>query len=168
VRALRPEQVQQWLGLPLPRVLDSDEEACALARGLRRARLDGGALRAHAAFRARGYTRRVLGAWEGWEVVLVGWLPGQATRVHDHGTSWGAIRVLSGWLDEQRFHAGRSGLFPAAHRCLRAGSAFHESPEVIHRVSNPATSPAVSLHLYSPTPLRMRTYRAGGVPPRGG
>ena len=165
MRAVRPEEVRRWLGLALPRVLRSDEEASELAQALRRARLDGRALRAHAAFRARGYARRVLVDLEGWEIVLVGWLPGQATRVHDHGRSWGAIRVLSGCLDEQRFDAG---LAPTARRLLHAGSAFHEAPDTIHRVANPAAAPAVSLHLYSPAPLQMRTYRVGGRPPRGG
>jgi predicted metal-dependent enzyme (double-stranded beta helix superfamily) len=86
------------------------------------------------------------------DVWLISWATEQASELHDHAGSLGALTVVSGSLVEQRWvgdglrarrvRAGRSIGFPLGH---------------VHDVSNPAAAPAVSVHAYSP-PLTAMSY----------
>jgi len=88
------------------------------------------------------------------DVWLITWATEQAAELHDHAGSLGALTVVSGSLAEQRWvgdglrsrqvRAGRSLGFPLGH---------------VHDVGNPATTPAVSVHAYSP-PLTAMSYYA--------
>jgi mannose-6-phosphate isomerase-like protein (cupin superfamily) len=93
------------------------------------------------------------------DVWLISWATSQAAELHDHAGSLGALTVVSGRLDEQRWtgtglrtrtlRAGRSAGFPLGH---------------VHDVENRAVEPAVSVHAYSP-PLTAMSYY--GVTPDG-
>jgi predicted metal-dependent enzyme (double-stranded beta helix superfamily) len=87
------------------------------------------------------------------EAWLITWMPGQATEVHDHGGSAGAIAVLSGWLHETV--AGEQGQVGAwlGPRSVRAFA-----PDHVHQVANISDSPAVSLHVYAPRLHTMTRY----------
>jgi predicted metal-dependent enzyme (double-stranded beta helix superfamily) len=87
------------------------------------------------------------------------WPPGTGTRIHDH-SSWGAYACALGTVLEERFDRLDDGS-KAEHARLRKAWQLHWSPEVgastvlpgdggIHRVGNPGTTPAVSVHLYGP------------------
>ncbi len=86
------------------------------------------------------------------DVWLISWATEQTAELHDHAGSLGALTVVSGSLVEQRWvgdglrarrlRAGRSVGFPLGH---------------VHDVGNPAESPAVSVHAYSP-PLTAMSY----------
>lgn len=112
----------------------------------------------HARFDAgrRWYTK--VGEHEGHEVWLLSWLPGQGTDLHDHGESAGAFAVVSGRLTEltiERRQAGpRSETFRWTPGVVRPFGPGH-----VHQVSNTSGSPAVSLHVYSPSLARMTRYR---------
>jgi hypothetical protein len=99
--------------------------------------------------RLRGddYSNEYLDVW------LISWATDQATELHDHAGSLGALTVVSGSLSEvrwtgqlrdRRLRAGRSIGFPLAH---------------VHDVRNPDPAPAVSVHAYSP-PLTAMSYYA--------
>jgi predicted metal-dependent enzyme (double-stranded beta helix superfamily) len=89
-------------------------------------------------------------------MLLLCWLPGQRTVIHDHGGSYGVVRILSGELSEVLFAREGDGrpLQRRLERRLTSDAVAIETVETIHRNENVATGPAISLHVYSP-PLRV-------------
>lgn len=89
-----------------------------------------------------------------YEVWLLGWTPGQAVGLHDHGGANAAFFVVDGTLtetaaaasdqrsrgvlDDRAIHAGESGVVEAGH---------------VHDIANRSASLATSIHAYS-KPLR--------------
>jgi Cysteine dioxygenase type I len=100
--------------------------------------------------------------WEGHELWLLSWLPGQHTGFHDHGTSAGAFAVASGSLVEQ---AAPGGLPEPSGRTFSPGAVKSFGSAYIHDVRNDSAWPAVSIHAYSPPLSSMRRYEvvSGGV-----
>jgi hypothetical protein len=99
------------------------------------------------------------------DVWLISWVPGQATELHDHGGSLGALTLLSGSLDEfrwdgkqlrrRRLEAGDQAAFPLGwvHDVVWAPSRAASSV-----ASGSATQgPTLSVHAYSP-PLTVMSY----------
>jgi predicted metal-dependent enzyme (double-stranded beta helix superfamily) len=141
---------------PRPVAGHRNEDLVALARRTIFGTEAWSALAPYLAFDERQYRRVRLFRNEHWEGLLLCWLPGHATSVHDHGGSVGMSFVLSGTLTEERWRIEGAGL-PLAH--LGGGEQSRgdhavELLDTIHRVSNAAQEPAVSLHVYSP-PLRV-------------
>jgi cysteine dioxygenase len=111
-----------------------------------------------ARFNPTQYVRRVLYRALTFELVLACWLPGQSSVIHDHGGSQGAMRILSGELQERRYRRQGRQLAVVAERRVRAQELLIERAETIHQVRNPATRPALSLHLYAPPLHTMNAY----------
>jgi Cysteine dioxygenase type I len=94
------------------------------------------------------------------DVWLISWVPGQATELHDHGGSLGALTLLSGSLDEfrwdgkqlrrRRLEAGDQAAFPLGwvHDVVRAPTGAARSA---------SAGPTLSVHAYSP-PLTVMSY----------
>lgn len=103
---------------------------------------------------------RLLGN-ERYEVWVIGWIPGQAVELHDHGASAGALVVTEGELVEI---TGRSRL---RRRVLRTGTTRVMGPAHVHDIVNAGPARATSIHVYSP-PLRFMTFYdpVGGHPTR--
>jgi hypothetical protein len=101
------------------------------------------------------------------DVWLISWVPGEATELHDHSGSLGALTLLSGALHEtrwagdrlrrRRLTAGDQAAFPLGwvHDVTWAPSADARSGSV----SAPAAvfTPTLSVHAYSP-PLTAMSY----------
>lgn len=84
--------------------------------------------------------------------------PGQATSIHDH-TTWCVVALISGTEYEERFRFDPTGAFltPTSSDTQQRGSVTGFAPPGdIHRVTNPGTALAVSLHIYG-TDLRRIT-----------
>jgi len=87
------------------------------------------------------------------------WQAGATTPIHDH-TSWGAYHCVIGSLFEQRYARLDDGEQPSTARlrkawqrtwCSEDGTSMVLPYEKgIHRITNPHTSPAISLHMYGP------------------
>ena len=153
----------------LPAARPRPEELVALGAGWPHA-LKLAALTARATFSAQGYTRTQLHRTAGWEVLLMGWLPGQRTTPHGHGESYGLICVLEGTLTEVEYRLARGGrVMKAKRRRHRTGGVFHEQLHSIHHVEHAGRGRAVSLHLYAPPLARMEFYESstGTSHPRG-
>jgi hypothetical protein len=86
------------------------------------------------------------------DVWLISWLPTQGTQLHDHGGSSGSFTVLSGALTEAV--AGRGTLRDHERP---AGASVGFGARYVHDVRNLCTTPAVSVHAYSP-PLTTMTF----------
>ncbi|WP_239376991.1 cysteine dioxygenase family protein [Frankia sp. Cj5] len=96
---------------------------------------------------------------------LLTWLPGQSTDLHDHGGSAGAFTVVAGVLTEWAVGFGRYG--PSRPDTHARGRVRSFGPAHVHRIGNTGTTPAVSIHVYTPALEFMRRYvvdqRAGLV-----
>jgi predicted metal-dependent enzyme (double-stranded beta helix superfamily) len=102
----------------------------------------------------RRYCRIVNSSWL--EVWIIEWGPATRLELHDHGGASGAVDVLDGELVETyaHFEDGRR----LRSRQLAAGTSFSFGPKHIHEVWNPAGTPALSLHTYSPRLSTMTFY----------
>lgn len=106
----------------------------------------------------RWYTR--LGGDDHHEAWLLTWLPGQGTDLHDHGGASGAFLVVEGTLDEGFLTTGGEWQ-PRVVQTQRLAATRLRSfgPHHVHRVTNTETTPAVSIHVYTPALSIMTRYR---------
>jgi predicted metal-dependent enzyme (double-stranded beta helix superfamily) len=87
------------------------------------------------------------------------WPPGSRTRLHDH-TSWGAFCCAVGSVLEERYERLDDGSWPDFARLKKVWqlpwsredgvSTVLPYDGGIHRVGNPGTATAISVHLYGP------------------
>jgi len=92
-------------------------------------------------------------ATDRYEVWVIGWTTGQHVRLHDHGTSAGAVVVAEGELVEVVPRVGG----PPVEHVLGGVRPRHLAVGTVHDVVNRAAAPATSIHVYSP-PLTSMTY----------
>ncbi|HXW77543.1 MAG TPA: cysteine dioxygenase family protein [Candidatus Eremiobacteraceae bacterium] len=122
---------------------------------------DWAVLAPHVKFSPYQYTRnRLFLQDERLEMLLLCWLPGQRTAVHDHGMSWGVSVPLVGWLSETSYlHRGvGQPLERAQSRMLTPGNVGVETQDTIHQVENQSATPVISLHVYAPPLVRYSAY----------
>lgn len=149
---------EELLGWRLPQTPGEVPSLDWLVTRLRSSRIDWRLLDALVRFQPSGYARHCLARTEACELLLVCWLPGQASHVHDHGGSSGVSWVVRGELRETRFAWGGDRLLTAHVTGAEAGDVLLEQPETIHRIDNASPEGAVSLHLYTPPMQGMTRY----------
>ena len=151
---------EELLGWRLP--VRAEEVPCLaeLAERLRGSRVDWRLVDALIRFTPCAYSRQVLVRTPACELLLLCWMPGQRSRVHDHGGSFGASLVLRGELEETRYAWTDTRLEPRGVAHARPGEVLLERQETIHRVSNRSCGGAVTLHLYAPPLASMTDYDA--------
>lgn len=105
---------------------------------------------------AKKSDRHVLFESEQTEVAHIKWPPGSVSRPHDHGVSYGRIKVLKGVVfcltfdKETKKFLGRS--------LFKAGETLIETPNIIHIMGNDSkTESAETVHVYTPK-LVMKYY----------
>jgi cysteine dioxygenase len=118
-------------------------------------------------FDAVRYRRNLIRRTADYEMLLLCWLPGQSSPIHDHRGSACAFRVMEGIVSETIYeHCHDDVATPAAMRWLPPATICASRDFDIHQVAN--TQPdrdLVTLHLYSP-PLRdVNLYRAADSTP---
>ena len=96
-------------------------------------------------------------ATEECDVWLLRWPPGTAVTPHDHGCSSGAFTVVSGELAEVRWDAALP-----YERSVSPGQVVSIEAGVVHDVLARGTSPALSIHAYSPPLSSMGFYDVAG------
>lgn len=127
---------------------------------------DVAALAAGAEFSPDRYTRKAIFMDDAVSVLLLGWLPGQATEIHDHGGGGSAccFRVLQGIAVESRYEPDANGdAVEVARDRFLPGSVLGCDGTDIHAIVNELAEggggePLVTLHVYRPAPV-MRNYR---------
>lgn len=94
------------------------------------------------------YGRRMIHKGPHFEVMVMSWLPGDFSAIHDHGhTQWGAVQV---------FGPAEHATFAVQDGLLRTTARFNFSPgDVVginhgmtHQMGNATDEPFVSLHVY--------------------
>ncbi len=117
---------------------------------------------AHVArFDPERYRRNLLHAGPGYHALILCWRPGQRSPIHDHAQSTCGVRVLKGVCTETVFEQNAAGyVFPTETRELAQGGVCGSQDADLHQVSN-LQGPGrdlVTLHVYSPPLISMRTY----------
>lgn len=123
-------------------------------------------LRGHLGFKPHTYTRHRLFRSDLCEMLVLCWLPGHRTAIHDHNGSYGAIRICEGAMEEEIFALNEAGevAFETTHR-RAAGEVTGTNVPDIHRIGNAeqSTERMVTIHVYAP-PLRViNTYQLGSA-----
>jgi quercetin dioxygenase-like cupin family protein len=88
---------------------------------------------------------------------LICWSEDQDTGFHDHDESAAAIRVLDGYVREDRLRLAGEPLT----KVIGPGRTFTLPPTAIHRVLHDGSGPAVTIHAYSPPLTRTGAYSVG-------
>ncbi|MEO7195844.1 MAG: cysteine dioxygenase family protein [Pseudonocardiaceae bacterium] len=103
-------------------------------------------------YRADTRWYRLLERTEQHEVWLLSWLPGQGTGLHDHGSASGAFAIAVGTLTERVVTAKPGKPAVEVTRELSPGLCRAFGPHYVHQLINTAPIPAISVHVYTPSP----------------
>ena len=133
---------------------------------LRRLELEPEELSGHLKFKPNTYTRHRLFRSDLCEMLVLCWLPGHRTAIHDHNGSYGAILICEGAMEEEIFRMNEAGEveFETMH-ARAAGDVTGTDVPDIHRIGNSERNAEhmVTIHVYAP-PLRViNTYQPGSA-----
>jgi cysteine dioxygenase len=125
------------------------------------------------------YTRNLVEDSDDFEMIVLNWQPGQASRIHDHNGSHCFMVVLQGEIFEQRFlqkaddgllisetqaPTAAPGPCPQLQEISKAQlrkpgdfSYIHDKI-ALHIIGNESNSPAVTLHVYSPPITKLKLF----------
>ena len=120
-----------------------------------------GWLRSHRAtlpLAAGRYTRTLVHAGDGFEIVAMQWAPGSKSPVHDHWTSRCASLVVEGELLVERYVCDPAPRLTLTRRFAPGEVEALDDARDLHRVANDGSVPSVSLHLYAGPLRRYRSY----------
>jgi cysteine dioxygenase len=118
-----------------------------------------------------GYVRTLVFENAHFEVLVMAWLPGQRSPIHDHAGSACGVRVVSGRAREQLYRLRSDGYAEATvERFLGPGGTTAAFDRDIHDFGNATAAPAsprdilVTLHVYSPPLAPTQKYTAAPNP----
>jgi uncharacterized NAD(P)/FAD-binding protein YdhS/predicted metal-dependent enzyme (double-stranded beta helix superfamily) len=118
--------------------------------------------------RSDSYARRSVVRREGYELLVLTWMPGQGSVVHDHSGSLCGLKVVRGSLVEQRYESGPDGQVRATSASTHGpGRVIVDPGLVVHSLSNAASASEVlvTVHLYSPPLPEIRRYALAAKAP---
>ena len=133
----------------------------AVAQAVKRARLSAADVAAFVQPNPRGYNRAPVIVREAYDVLVMTWLPGQASVPHDHSGSICAMQVVQGEAVESCYRVARDGYADLQYEtALRREEVLAAQDAGVHGVRNssPAGELLVTVHVYSPPLMRMGTY----------
>lgn len=113
-------------------------------------------------FSAERYQRNLLHQGPHYLALILCWANGQRSPIHDHRGSACGVRVIQGTATETLFERTPSGYIRAvSSRELFEGQVCGSFDNDIHQVSNlqDGNAKLITLHVYTPPLLNMRTYR---------
>lgn len=105
------------------------------------------------------YTRNRILRGVNFELLVLTWLSGQRSPIHDHADSVCGIKVLEGEAHEVRYaSSAQTGLKPIGEDHFVCGQTTCSFGDDIHYVENRGPGRLVTLHLYAPALDTMRIY----------
>jgi cysteine dioxygenase len=107
---------------------------------------------------SRHYTRNLIATDHvSYTLLLLCWNPGQESPIHDHPCDGCWMEVLQGQIQECRYRTSVKDDGTTKLECTQdktfdedGGIVFIEDSLGLHKVGNPGTQPAVTMHVYSP------------------
>lgn len=114
-----------------------------------------------AAFDQDNYCRKRLFRNDHSEILILSWLNGQRSKIHDHLDTACGVKVLHGEATETRFETAASGHIYATKSALFGkGNVTVSKDNDIHQISNLQADdkPLMTLHIYSPPLHKFHLY----------
>jgi predicted metal-dependent enzyme (double-stranded beta helix superfamily) len=97
---------------------------------------------------ADSYGRKLVAHGPNFEVMVMSWLPGDFSAIHDHGhTQWGAVQIF-GQAEHATFRVRQQQLRTTARWQVQPGDIVPVGHDLIHQMGNPTQQPFLSLHVY--------------------
>ena len=97
------------------------------------------------------YGRRMVHDGGEFELMVMSWVPGDMSAIHDHGhTQWGAVR-LYGAAEHAIFRLRDGELTTTERGRFQPGDVLAVGHDLIHQMGNVGAEPFVTLHLYGCT-----------------
>ena len=107
------------------------------------------------------YQRNLLHEGPAYQALVICWLNGQRSLIHDHVGSSCGVKVLRGEATETVFEWSENRMiYPTRTRMLEEGRVCAAQDMDIHQISNlqAGNRDLVTLHIYSPSLQRMGVY----------
>lgn len=111
------------------------------------------------------YCRNLLAESPWFNVLVLCWKSGQRSPIHDHAQSVCAFKVLTGVCSETSYAFSPCGqVVPVRTKDFHAGEIVASHDSETHQVSNlqPAGTPLVTMHIYSPPLKTMKVFSIMG------
>lgn len=97
---------------------------------------------------ADSYGRKLVFYGGHFELMVMSWLPGDFSAIHDHGAAqWGAVQCF-GAAAHYIYRFADEGLSTAESAHYTPGMVHAVDPYLIHQMGNPGNVPFLSLHVY--------------------
>ncbi len=97
---------------------------------------------------ADSYGRQMVYDGGYFEVMVMSWVPGDHSAIHDHGSAqWGAVQFF-GEAKHFVYTLENGVLTTSAEMNFKAGSVWSVDHDLIHQMGNASQSPFLSLHIY--------------------
>lgn len=106
-------------------------------------------LQPYIAFSDQAYCRQVIYRSGQFELLLLCWLPGQFSPIHNHADSLNVTRVWQGVLTSREFVRTAEGLHLSGSAELLPGDSVAVERYAIHQLANRSSAPLVTFHLYA-------------------
>jgi hypothetical protein len=90
------------------------------------------------------------------KIVLIRWQPGDESKIHGHADGGCVFKVLHGKIVEKRFSSGRTQRLLAEGTYQKDNIAYIDDIIGLHSVGNPYSSPAITLHMYTPGNYKLK------------
>ena len=98
----------------------------------------------------RPYGRNVLFANDVLECMVATWTPGKPCRPHDHGGSWGAVRILQGRAEHRIWRVAKGSMSARHVHTARSGDVLACGPSMVHSMgAHDGERTLQTLHLYT-------------------
>jgi len=159
---LEPGLLSETIGslAELVRALDRESHPAGYTDALLRTSIPPEELVSFSQWNSRHYTRQCIHRTHDFELMLIGYEPGQSTSIHDYDSQMAWIKPVLGSVREERLKANADGKFRLhGEKTLGVGSlSYMAAKNCIHRHSNAGTGRAITLNLYSQPIRRWRVY----------
>jgi len=90
------------------------------------------------------------------KIVLIRWNPGDECNIHGHAERGCVFKVLKGKIVEKRFSADDEQRQLAQGTYEKDNIAYIDDVMGLHCVGNPYSSPAITLHMYTPGNYKLK------------
>jgi hypothetical protein len=92
-----------------------------------------------------------------YEIILISWLPGAESHIHNHSDNGCIYRLIDGTLIEEQYHPETLELIKLQN-VLPNDVGYIDNETSYHRMINPDNQMAYSIHIYSPPNFNMTIY----------
>jgi cysteine dioxygenase len=103
------------------------------------------------------YIKKLVFRNKDYELFVVSWMPKSGSTIHDHSKNGCLFKILRGELIEERYSMNDIKL-ESSNLFKKDDIGYIENEEGLHRMINKTENIVVSLHLYSPSNYKIKSY----------